>query len=360
MYFLITFSLILIYIRKIEFKIKDMPSFAKYYFPVFFILFFTFAFQYDVGTDYFSYLAAATKDDLGVFKYNQFIADKEYLFALLIQISWIVKSPQFLFVLTSLIQNILLGISTYQLSKRKISLFNFFMLYFSLSVCFFYQFNAIRQFIAVNLLFLAILLLLDNEKSIYGWICVICSPFFHQSSLIFIFFICVFIILKNKININKKLFFLLCTIAFLLYFANINDILMFVINKTGTYTEYLDNIFVQKLTFSQIITKIVKLFVIFYAIYKLEIEKLTKYEKNILLISLFSTVFMILSFSSSLLWRFYLFFDIFIIFPVLLFFKYNTIKKEEILIDGYLIFFLLVKILVIPTGEYLYSNIFWR
>lgn len=360
MYYFIVFSSIWFYIKKIEYKITDKLSFMKLYFPVFFILFLTFAFQYNVGTDYPSYLAAATKNELGIFKYNQFVNEREYLFAAIVQLSWLFKSPQLLFVLSSFIQNIMLGASIYELKKNKICISDFFVLYFSLSICFFYQFNAVRQMIAVNFLFLGILRIIRYNKDKLGWICIALAPLFHKSSVLFIVFICLFVYFKDRVKVGKNKFYIICFIAFLLYFANINNMVLFLINKTGVYTQYLNNVFVQKLTFTQIITKIIKLVAIFYSLYKLDMSKISKYEMNILKISCCAIVFMIFSFSSSLLWRFYLFFDIFVVFPILLFFKYNATKNEKNYIIAYLSFFLLIKILILPKGEYLYNSIFWR
>ncbi len=59
-----------------------------------------------------------------------------------------------------------------------------------------------------------------------------------------------------------------------------------------------------------------------------------------------------MSFSSSLIWRFYQYVDLFITFSVLILFNDEKYKTHKILIFLALLIMLIIKIVVIPKGEY--------
>lgn len=360
MFYTFLFVSILFYSYKIKLDEKEEIEFIKYYLPIFLLLFLTFAFQWNVGTDYFSYYQGATNDGIGLFKLNQFIQDKEYLFALLVRASQISGFPQLIFILSSFLQNICLMFSLYFLRKNNININFSLFLYFSLSLCFFNQFNGIRQFISVNIIILSFFMICDNKRSFIPWLFMLMAPFFHQSAWIMIVYFILMIIVIDILPVYK---WIICIISILflgIYFFDINSVILFIVERTGMFTEYLNSSYVDKMSFVEIATKIVKLIVVFYSIFRLDLHKLSIFETRLLKLSNITILVMILSFSSSLVWRMYLYFDFFLIIPVLLFFKYNARKEEKILISLYLLSFLFLKIIILPRGEYLYNNYFMR
>ena len=360
MVFFIAISLIILYARYVNLDIKKGKEFYKYYFPIFLIMFFLFAFQKGVGTDYNNYIKCATNNAYGNEMFSYYLRIKEYFFAFLLQIAYFFKYPQMIFILTSLIQNVLFGISLEKINKNRLSVTLFLVFYFILSLSFFNQFNVIRQFIAVQLLFLSYLLLLDDKKKLSIFL-MLCAPFFHKSSVIIIILMLVlaFFNYKNiEILKNKRNFFILSLLLLLIYFIDINTIIFYITNKLHFYSSYIVNGYTSKMSLVEISTKIAKLIVVYYCIYKLNVSKLSIQEEKLYKIGCLSALIMILSFSSTLIWRIYLYFDLFIIFPVLLFFKYNKNSNEKKIIFTYLLLFLILKIIIMPQGEYLYHSIF--
>lgn len=358
MYFTLLILTIVIYAKWAQLEKRKGKEFIKFFMPIFILLFFTFAFQNGVGTDYESYLASANNDPIGQFKLNQFFIDKEYFFSICVWIAQKTSYPQFLFIIVSLLQNIIFGFSLYELRKNRESIFLFLILYFTLSLCFFNQFNGIRQFISINLVFLAVLKLFNNSKTT-SFILVLTAPFFHKSSWLFVVLFIIYIMFEKKMvfRIEKKYIGIISLLCMTIYFIDINGFINFLLTRTGIYTEYIGSNYVQKMSFSEILTKIAKLLVVYYSLYKLDEAFLSKFEKKLLVMSIISIQILILSFSTTLIWRLYLYFDLFLIFPTLFHFKYNATHKEKYLIIFYLVAILLIKILIIPQGEYLYKCI---
>lgn len=363
MFFTIIILSIIIYAYFIKIDEIEDNKFLKYCLPIFGVLFFTFALQYNVGTDYQSYLESAIPNDLGKFKLTQFINSGEYLFALIVYISQQFSNPQIIFFIVSLIQNTLFLFSLKEVKKINLSIFYFLIFYFTLSLCFFNQFNGIRQFISIQLIFLSCLKFINNDLK-NAFILLLLSPFFHFSSIIvIIILVLVYYFYKKFIGkkiFNKKYFALAVLLFSFIYFIDFNSILLNIVRIFDIYSTYIGSSYVEKMSFTEIITKIAKLIIVFYSLYRIKINKLTDSEKKLLFLGSVSSLIMILSFSSSLIWRLYLFFDLFIIFPVLIFFKYEASNIEKKLIISYLTFILFIKIIIIPKGEYLYQNIFTK
>lgn len=354
---------VLIYAYFVKLDKKTGKEFYKSYFPIFMLLFLVYALQDGVGTDYESYLlSASVGDKIGNAKLNLFIQDREYLFALLLYIARLVHWPQMIFVLTSLIQNVLFAITLETLNKRKVSSFLFLIFYFFLSLSFFNQFNVIRQFLAIHLIVLGFIKLLDS-KFFTTCLCFIMAPFFHQSSIVMILFVILFVILKKKkvllVLLNNKLFYIISLSLLLLYFVDINSIFLQLAKTFNFYVDFVygNGKYVDKMEITEIATKIVKLVIVYYSIYRLDKSKLNDFEKTLYLFGCISALVMIISFSSSFIWRMYLYFDMFLLFPTLFFFKYDAKENEKKVILLYLLVFLVVKILIIPQGEYLYNSI---
>lgn len=365
MYFGMLILAILGYAYYVDFNNVDDSKFYKKYTPIFLLLFITFAFQYNVGTDYQSYIACGIRNDLGIFKLNQFIDDREYLFALIVYVAQIIKFPQFIFIASSLVQNVLFAVTLKEFKKKDLSIFWLLLLYFGLSLCFFNQFNGIRQFISIQFVVLATIKVLNNKRG-PSIILYITSLFFHKSSIIFILFIILYLVME-KYNVfkwldNKKIFFVICILVLSVYLIDFNSIVLFVAKKLNFFAEYglyeKTNMYVSKMSLTDLITKMLKLVVVFYSIYRINLAKISVFEKKLLHISYFSIFIMILAFSSTLIWRVYLFYDLFLIIPTLLFFKYEASSKEKHFIIAYLYMILFIKILIIPRGEYSYHSYF--
>lgn len=366
MFYLLLFVGINLYTRFVRVDEKRGKNLCISLIPIAVVLILTFSLQYDVGTDYFSYLQAATRDELGAFKLSQFVNDGEYLFALIVWISQVLRVPQLIFFLTALVQVIPFCVALYQLRKKDILVSTTLFMYFALSLSFFNQFNGIRQFAAVNLIFLAVVFLFINPKRVMPWVLLWISPLFHHAAWFMVIPITILVVVQYfypKLVPPKKWIYICFAVCAVFYLIDVNGIITVALHRVkllSGFKNFIGSSYMEKMTLMEIATKIIKLVVVFYAIYRLDIEKLTSFETKLLTLSYLTICVMALSFSSSIIWRMYLFFDLFLMFPVLFFYKYNASIKEKFYINIYLSAFLLVKILLLPRGEYLYTSILWR
>ncbi len=366
MFYSLLFLSILLYVRYAKLDDYQGVRYTLRLIPIVVVMILTFSLQYNVGTDYVSYTLIATKDDFGLYRLNQFLDDKEYIFSSLIYISQYSGVPQLIFFLSALLQVIPFGIALYQLRKESISTFDMLFMYFALSLSFFNQFNGIRQYIAVNLIFLSVLLILRNSRQIWPWILLLITPLVHHAAWIMIVAIIAVLLLYQlfqKQVTSKKVFFIIAAFCLIFYFLDVNSAIRKMIATFDVFDGfrgYIKSSYLEKMSLMEIATKVAKLVVVFYAVFRLDIDKLTKFEKKLLTLSYVAVFVMILAFSSTAIWRIYLFFDLFLIMPVVLFYKYTANKKEKVLINIYLLAFLAVKILLFPRGEYLYASILGR
>lgn len=357
MYFTIFITFILLYVKVsgLDQKKKD---FLLWFTPVFLGLFLTFALQYNVGYDYPNYIKAATNDNIGKIKLAQFVDDAEYLFAAIIE--WVqgIGIPEILFVIISLIQVVVFSIALYNLHKEGESVFDILFLYFTICVSFFNQFNGIRQYVSVNLIFLAFVMHIKNPKSAPPFMLILIAPFFHRSAWAVAALFALVWLLQDRFKYSKWLLVIGSVLCAACYFLDVNKIIAWAVKETGIYKEYAAHNYVSRMTPLEIATRLAKLVVVYYSCWRLRKTELTVKESKFMALSELTVMMMILSWTSSLLWRLYMYADLFLMFPVLIFFKRKATKREKILIYAYLAAMLLVKILLFPKGEYLYHGLY--
>ena len=360
MLFTIFIVAVLLYASYVERKDNLQVVFYKAYSPIFIALFLLFSLQYDVGTDYFSYLQAATNDGLGAFKLNQFVNSKEYLFAAITYVSQICGYPQLIFILSAVLQVGCLYVAVKQLHRNGYSTLVILFLYFTLCTSFFNQFNGIRQCIAANLVFLAALLQIEDKKSIGSWILVLLAPFFHKAAWLMVAMFVFVYLFQNRFRYSCKVFCFGTIICLVLCALDWNAIITFLLQKTGILTYYVGSDFVERMSLMQIATKVAKLFVVYYCAWQLSKVELTMYENKLMILSEMAVFLMLLSFASSLLWRTYWFLDLFVMLPVVIWAKYCEKKIIKGSIAVYLALMLLAKLILFPSAEYLYESILFR
>lgn len=360
MYFTVFIAGILVYSWCAKLDKRQGKEFLLWFSPIFLLMFLTLAFQYDVGTDYFNYIEMTGNDAVGLRKLNELISDREYLFALFVKLAQITHYPQLLFILTAAVQTVTFTLAIQQLHNRRYSVTVILFLYFTLCVAFFNQFNTMRQFISVNLLFLAIVLLLNTQKLFPLPLCIaLIAPLFHRTSWVMVLVIVVFYLLKSRVKFSYRVLIIGCILCAVLYCVDVNSLIAWISGITGQFKEYIGNQYVQKLPLLSIATRVAKLLVVFYSYWAIRKVKLSDDEHKLLVLSELSVFMMLLSFSSTLLWRIYLYVDLFLFFPVLLYEKYETNRLRKFIVAVYLAAMLLAKILLFPSGEYLYKCVFF-
>ena len=227
-------------------------------------------------------------------------------------------------------------------------------LFFSLNLLFFNQFNGIRQYIAVYIVVYA-LVILPHRKSYKFIFLILFSSLFHKSSIFFI----IFIFLKNLLcrRFSKKIIFILIFLVASLYFTNLATLLNKILLFIPSYQNYIGIDYLNKLSFAGVLTKLLKLWVVIISMYLIDEQSLDKKYIYLVNLSYLAILLMVFSFSSGILWRFYQYLDFFIAIPVLLLFNKKKYVNLSILISIYLIFILIFKIIIFPTGEYKYNSI---
>lgn len=318
------------------------------------------ALQFEVGTDYYSYLEGATKSATGLKKLELTLADYEYLSGLVMIIVQNFFKPQMIFFFYATIQFIAYGfILKYLLTKRyQIEYILFF--YFTVSIIFFNSFNAIRQCTAIPFFILSIIYILKNSKK-KSYIMLAIAALFHHSALFLLPIVLYLDFFKKKpIKINIRWFLLILFFSGVLYFFDLNSIINNVLLKIPSFSNLAFRAYIEKMSILNIITRILKIIPIIYCCYKINQDNLTINEKNYLNLAYFSIIFLFLSFSSSIIWRLYGYFDFFIMFPLLFYFRKKGNRNIKILIICYFAVMLLFKIVLFPSSEYLYDSIIFK
>lgn len=154
---------IIVYLFNLMFSIiisfiSDKYNLKKLFFLIGGIWVIIIGFQFDVGTDYFSYLKIF-EDSSKVIKYFYI---KEYVFYyFVVGLQKIFKNGQYFFVIIAFLEVVLFMI----LVKSKIKKYNYFIILF-LTVCtvFHNQMNGIKQYFVIYLFTLSILYYINNNK----------------------------------------------------------------------------------------------------------------------------------------------------------------------------------------------------
>lgn len=349
MAYLLIFSFVYTYSFLVQIKQKNYKEFLSAYIPIVIVLILTLGLQDGVGTDYYSYYSLADGS-----KSMGWIAGRsEILFIWLVELVIRIGKPQLLFVLAGSIQIVFLTLIAYEIKKIGYKTHEFFFLYFTLSLTFFNQFNGIRQYIAVYIVVYAFLKLIENNRLIFCLL-IIAASLFHSSSIFFLPFVLVGKLLEKKMS--TKLLISIIGVLIVLTIVDVSKYIELLLSYTP-YKNYIGSSYLGRLSFQGIITKIPKIVIVLFSSYIVKKRDLVKKEIQLLNLSYISIFILIMSFSSTLIWRFYQYVDLMIIFPVLMLFSDEKYKMLKIIISIILFAMLIIKIIVMPRGEYLYKSI---
>jgi len=320
-------------------------------FPVFLLLVLTLSFQQGVGTDYHSYLSMAKGDkELG------WIENKgEILFVWLNEVVIWLGVPQLIFLFTALIQMSFLVLIVYEIKKLELKVHWFFLLYFIFLLVFFNSFNGIRQYTAVYVVVYSFFLLHYNKRLKFSLV-VLFASLFHSTAIYFFPLVLFGSILRIKIKFTLMLSFLLFLAC--LSFADLSNLISYVIQFTD-YSSYLNSEYFGKMDLYGVVTKFPKIVLVVLCGYLLEskYEWLASKYRFFLNLSYVALMVLVLSFSSTLIWRMYQYFDFFTAFPLLILLSYS--KQRQLLYFGttFLVFIYVLKVTVFAKGEYLYNSL---
>lgn len=352
MVFLAYFVINLLFINLLNQKKYLISQFNIFYIPFILMWIFIIGLQYRVGTDYDSYLSIFNS---GALLYKK---KGEVLFYELVQfLHLFTNNGQILFISISAIQVLVTLRILKELKKNNYDMTLIFFYYFSISGIFFNQMNGLRQYVAIPFLALSIIYFPKNIfKSI---IFIFIATQFHRSAIIFYPVLLFCFPLKKKLP--DYIYYLFVLFILIVSFLSINNIVEFLVSKIlPAYSAYFqEGVFLNKLSFSKQIVKIAMI-----PIYLLSIKHrdfVNNPLANVLYNLGFFSYFVFFIFSEiTILVRILDYFRFFQIFPVYFLTKKYIHQKRNIEI-----FFLLsivlgllfLKIIVFPSGEYVYNNV---
>lgn len=333
-------------------KANNLREYLLYSAPLFVFLVLVIGLQYNVGTDYRAYYDMSA----GIRSYRYITQRGEFLFVALIKLAKQIEIPQLLFVFSAIVQMFFLFNISYIAKKKFERLDLFFILFFVFSIAFFNQFNLVRQYIAVYISALAVIILSD-DKYILATLLFLVACLFHTSAIYMLIFTPLSFILKS-IKISKKVALVIIGLLILSYLFDFTNLVEQISNLVPQYRHYISSSYFDKLEFKSVVTKLPKVFLVVYVFLK---NKESYYKDGDFLffqnLSFISIVVLVFSFHSSVIWRFYQYFDIFTIFPVLVYLDKSDKSLEKRLIIGSLTLLLLTKLVLLPSGEYIYNSI---
>ncbi|HCQ5192760.1 EpsG family protein [Acinetobacter baumannii] len=325
-----------------------IPTFLAFYIPM--------AFQKDVGTDYYSYISIYSN---AVERY--LYAEKgEYLFLWIIDFAKIFNHYQFVFIIFSLIISLSFFYSLFVLkNKYDYKAWLIFFIYFSATGIYNTSFNTLRQSIIISLLPFLIHLFVKKRHLIF-LLCILALSFLHKSVLLYLSFYLVALIPNNK-----KIVFFAFVFSTLLYTINFGSIINILANNPliglifGNYSYYVDSSFFDAGPTLSIVTKLyyLPLFMLFWLIYVKEKNINLYFDFTIKLWAV--TCFMIIQMMHiGIFYRFWNMFAFLYVFPIYYVVDYYIKKRDALfvfLLILYIIIPYIIKVLILPSAEYLYN-----
>lgn len=324
--------------------------------PPFYVYWFILAFQYDLGTDYFSYLDIVEN---GIRAYIE--KNNEFGFIFIVNIiDSLALPPQSLFVIIGFIQSVLAFILFDKLSKSGFKLWIVFLLFFTVSTIYHNQMNGLRQFVAI-LSTPLFLMYIFEKKYFKGFIIALLGIIFHNSFLIIFLLLPFFLMLKK---LSKKVYFILFLISPAIYLIGFSVLLPTLVEYIfENYAHYLDS--TRVFSISSILTKIyyLPLFVLFWYLY---LKDSWSNLGNSSIFKFFVLIFSITycAYLTDVIFdfygRFFQYFIVFYIFPIYYLFDYFY-RKKSVFALSMLFMYIFVpyffKVVIFPIEEYRFDTI---
>ena len=330
--------------------ISDKYNLKKLFFLIGGIWVIIIGFQFDVGTDYFSYLKIF-EDSSKVIKY---FYTKEYIFYyFVVELQKIFKNGQYFFAIIAFLEVALFYMI---LVKSKIKKYNYFIILF-LTVCtvFHNQMNGIRQYFVIYLFTLSILYYVNNNKG-KSFINFIMGRGIHKSIVIlfpFYFFI-------NKIKKITKIegyVLLISSIIILIFFPVMEFVKLILVHSSYYYYySYIEGSLFQRLEIKYILSKVIYLPLYFLSLYNKKKFSMSVEEKYLYNIGIFSYFLKIITLQNMMMTRIGDYFTILSLYPL---YYYLVYLKEENKRKRYLyLSFVLVIYIYKIISFYKYSSYF--
>lgn len=309
--------------------------------------------QYNVGTDYFSYMEmfvpganlAYVNESRGEYAFSWFVEACQHLG---------VYGQGIFFVIAAVWSVIYLYIAYSLVGSKYIYLFLFVFIVFT--GAFNNQMNGIRQYFAMYLLWLAIILI-RKKRYVVSIALFVVIPFFHQSSLVVMVIFPVLYYWVSEWRKSTWLYGILVT-GMICSLLISDDVIAFFLPYFDQYSGYFGSEKMDSQKSLLILTKYVCMPLFLYAIYIYPRMDLTNYQRKLFVFGLCGYAFKLSVVSMSLVSRLGLYFELFSCIPLvylLIYLKMNSRKLVYILVLIYLLLPYSLKVIMSNTGEYSYN-----
>lgn len=309
--------------------------------------------QYNVGTDYFTYL----------YYFNNphslsYFGDKgEWGFYYLINLcNNIGVIGQGVFVVIALLESVIFFIICAKFDKKNPEIF--ILLYIVLSSLFHNQMNAVRQSIAVYFVTLSILYLVDKRWKEFVLLIVIAFTF-HNSVLLFVLLLPLFFVIWK--HYNSYLYILLLILSSAFAFLPAENLIREFSTHFPNYSHYAESEYLSEISFLGKITKVCMLPIYVYSLVVLKSNFLSSRGYRLFIVGIVAYSLKNICLVSSVTNRVGFYFMLISIFPVYYLIQYlqKTKQIKKVYIMYYmLILFYCMKVLLFPKGEYIYDSIY--
>lgn len=339
------------YISSFDYKKYTRGAELLYLFPFLFAWVVIAGGQDNVGTDYSAYLDMFTGDR----PIDMYLKKGEYLYYSIVYLFHYVLgfNGQFFFYLFSFI-NVCLYISiSNKVAGRSFMIL--FLLFITVSTLFHAQMNGLRQCTAVYLVTLAVIEMLQlNYKRFIVYIFL--ASGFHISSCIMLCFYFV----RNIALKKTTILFLICGSA-IVSFLSFDSIIFQVTSYIPQYSHYADSEYFEKgVSLLNKLTKLTTVPLMLMSVQILDKQILGKFEFRLYQIGMIAYFLKTICIVSSLTNRVGYFFMLLSVFPLFLYLRYLKGQNYRLylMIVLYLIAIYSIKIILFPSGEYLYYSIY--
>jgi len=361
MFYLILICLLVFYCYYIEskVKIKTKITFFISYSPAIFMYWLLPAFQFNVGTDYFTYIDFFRH---GVPDY--IFNNNEFLFYYLVFFLNIFDfSEQSIFYTISFIQVILVFLILFELSKYKFKIWLLMLLLLIVSSVYHNQMNLLRQFVSVLVVPLLFLYLYKKDYIKLIFVSLV-GLGFHKSFLMILLLIPIIWFVSRIKKDMISVLTIVMPFIYLFVFPLVSQFLInFIFPNYGFYTD------MQYLNYFTLLTKLYYLPLVFYFIYVYNVNRFYNIFVNELLFKYMLLIFSLTysvyltEFTFNLNGRVFKYFQFFYIFPIYYLFDYLIYKNKKLqllLLFAYIFFPYYIKVFILPTSEYTYDSILFH
>ncbi|WP_061013180.1 EpsG family protein [Photobacterium leiognathi] len=350
MIYLLIYILALVYYNAIDNSRRDFILF----FFCFILISLIPAFQYNIGTDYFSYRRIFENENILEYYYN---INEIFFFYFVKIIKTITNDTNVFFFCIALFQSFLINLIFYKLKIKGYKIAIVFFMFFCVTNLMNTQMNIIRASIAIYFFVLSVIYRYD-EKYVKSILCIVCAVFFHQSA---IFMIPILMIPLKAHRLLLKHGFLFFILLILLSQLDIIGFASKLIEVTvPKYMVYIDSVNTENpISIINILSKMYYLPAFFFFLYLIKEKKINLSNIGVALcgIWLLTCNFYLYIEQMALFSRINVYFLFFYIFPLYYVFEYlRKFSYCQVVFLLYIILPYILKVCFFPVAEFRFET----